>query len=126
MPTPLDMPPERLPIPEPRSVEDLRLVAHAVAAAMDRAVRLLRLSGASWTEVGTRLGVSRQAATKKYGHLDAAPVALVRGPDGRAFFRCTLTGHEFRDARRLALYAVGDLDRARTLDHARPVPAIAP
>ncbi len=44
-------------------------VSQARAAARD-AVRALRLAGASWSEVGAALGMSRQAAWEQFRDLD--------------------------------------------------------
>jgi predicted ATP-dependent protease len=38
-------------------------------AALTDAVRAARQSGSSWTEIGTMLGVSKQAAQRKYAKL---------------------------------------------------------
>lgn len=40
---------------------------HDLAAAEAVAVRRARIHGFSWAEIGTMLGVSRQAMHKKYG-----------------------------------------------------------
>ena len=40
---------------------------HEVAAAEAVAVRRARIHGYSWAEIGTMLGVSKQAMHKKYG-----------------------------------------------------------
>lgn len=42
---------------------------HAVAA-LNKAVLNARAEGFSWTDVGIRVGVSRQAARQKYGPLE--------------------------------------------------------
>jgi hypothetical protein len=44
-------------------------------------VESLRLLGASWVVVGQALGISKQAAAKKYGHLDQAITALGLVPE---------------------------------------------
>jgi DNA-directed RNA polymerase specialized sigma24 family protein len=51
-------------------LEELMRVArakHDLAAAEAVAVRRARIHGFSWAEIGTMLGVSRQAMHKKYG-----------------------------------------------------------
>lgn len=48
-------------------LEDIKLRMHQ---ATERAVRQLRLGGATWDTVGKALGVSRQAASKRWGYLD--------------------------------------------------------
>ena len=45
-------------------------LAGAVEAAIQEAVIGLRQFGYSWTEIGERLGVSRQAARQRWGVLD--------------------------------------------------------
>ena len=40
---------------------------HELAAAEAAAVRRARIHGFSWAEIGTMLGVSKQAMHKKYG-----------------------------------------------------------
>ena len=51
-------------------LEELMRIArakHDLAAAESVAVRRARIHGFSWAEIGTMLGVSRQAMHKKYG-----------------------------------------------------------
>jgi DNA-directed RNA polymerase specialized sigma24 family protein len=51
-------------------LEELMRIAqarHELAAAEAVAVRLARIHGFSWAEIGTMLGVSKQAMHKKYG-----------------------------------------------------------
>ena len=42
-------------------------LAEEIDAAMAEAVRGLRAHGYSWTEIGSRLGISRQAAQQRWG-----------------------------------------------------------
>jgi DNA-directed RNA polymerase specialized sigma24 family protein len=55
---------------EPNPLEELMRIArarHELAAAEAVAVRRARNAGFSWAEIGTMLGVSKQAMHKKYG-----------------------------------------------------------
>jgi DNA-directed RNA polymerase specialized sigma24 family protein len=55
---------------EENPLEELMRIArakHDLAAAEAVAVRRARVHGFSWAEIGTMLGVSRQAMHKKYG-----------------------------------------------------------
>ena len=55
---------------EESPLEELMRIARAkqdLAAAEAVAVRRARIHGFSWAEIGTMLGVSRQAMHKKYG-----------------------------------------------------------
>lgn len=50
---------------------------------IDSHVESMRLLGASWQTIGQALGMSKQAAAKKYGHLDQAISSLgLQVPDG--------------------------------------------
>lgn len=49
---------------------ELATLAAAVDDALVTAVRGLRAAGYSWTEIAARLGISRQAAHQRWGHLD--------------------------------------------------------
>jgi len=48
-------------------LSDLVAQRAALDRAIARAVAAARKSGATWTDLAAELGVSRQAATKKYG-----------------------------------------------------------
>lgn len=43
---------------------------HALRAVVDAGVILAREQGRSWSEIGEALGVSKQAAQQRFGHLD--------------------------------------------------------
>ena len=57
-------------------------LADEIDAAIDEAVKGLRARGYSWAGIGSRLGISRQAAQQRWGQdrlepqVDAAPTAL--------------------------------------------------
>lgn len=55
--------------PEPllAVLAELHAIREAVARLEYQTVNLVRLSGASWETVGDALGMSRQAAARKYG-----------------------------------------------------------
>jgi len=114
VPSPLDMPQLQPAPPLPRSPEDLRTIGVAVAEAMTVAVRALRLAGTPWSEVARRLGVGKSAAHERYRHVDEWPVALSMR-DGRATFRCAVTGVEFRSEGDLEALAGQTLPRV--IDH---------
>jgi hypothetical protein len=42
---------------------------------LDESVRLARLDGASWGDIGAVLGISRQAAFQRFGSSPSEPVA---------------------------------------------------
>lgn len=48
-------------------LEELTVIRAAVARLEYQVVALVRASGATWEQVGESLGLSRQAATRKYG-----------------------------------------------------------
>ena len=48
-------------------VEALALLVGEIDAAMAEAVQGLRARGYSWAEIGSRLGISRQAAQQRWG-----------------------------------------------------------
>jgi len=49
------------------ALEDMRDLAAEVETAMSQAVTGLRERGYSWAEIGTRLGITRQAAQQRWG-----------------------------------------------------------
>jgi hypothetical protein len=59
-------------ITAPGWLDDLAVVEHAAAAVMqagwvlDSAVRQARSGGATWQQIGDRLGISRQAAQQRW------------------------------------------------------------
>ncbi len=63
------------------SVEDVAAivrVGQALHVALERAVLHVRLEGGSWTDVGRALGVSRQAARKRWRYVDDQAVVEIR------------------------------------------------
>jgi hypothetical protein len=54
-------------------LDALRTLTDATLAAARTAVQAARASGASWGDVGQRLGVSKQAVAKRYGDHPARP-----------------------------------------------------
>jgi hypothetical protein len=48
-------------------LEELAAIRRAVAALEYKTVNLVRVSGATWEQIGEALGMSRQAAARKYG-----------------------------------------------------------
>jgi hypothetical protein len=73
------------------AVAELQRAGEVLHRALTMTVRAMRLDGATWTQVAQHLGVSRQAAEKRWAWVDDKPVALVRS-GGRAEVRCTVTG----------------------------------
>ncbi|MEV4445577.1 MULTISPECIES: ClpX C4-type zinc finger protein [Streptomyces] len=75
------------------------LTGHADEA-VDQVVRQVRAAGHSWTVIGERLGVSRQAARQRYvdrvDRIQEAPTAggLIRGRDLRSGLSAALTAAE--------------------------------
>jgi hypothetical protein len=49
------------------ALEDMRDLAAEIDTAMGQAVTGLRAKGYSWAEIGTRLGITRQAAQQRWG-----------------------------------------------------------
>ena len=56
---------------ELRSIADLAMKRHDVDEELVVAVREARQAGRSWSEIGVMLGVSKQAAQRKYGPISA-------------------------------------------------------
>jgi hypothetical protein len=50
------------------AIADLAAIASEADNAMRRAVTGLRKAGYSWTDIGTRLGVTKQAAQQRWGN----------------------------------------------------------
>jgi hypothetical protein len=93
--------PDSLPVPSGPLAELARLgnLTHqAIAQQLLIEVAANRAAGATWTAIGRSLGISRQAATKRYGHLDAlnhdTDVSVGRDDSG-AFFHLHATGAVF-------------------------------
>lgn len=61
------MPPEIDPKYYLAVLAELAQIRRAIAALEYKTVDLVRASGASWVTVGEALGISRQAARRKYG-----------------------------------------------------------
>lgn len=53
-----------------RALTDVRLVRYLLDMAEMNAVRVARRAGASWTDVATMLGVSRQSAWERWREID--------------------------------------------------------
>jgi hypothetical protein len=51
------------------ALEDMADLAAEINTTMGDAVTGLRERGYSWAEIGTRLGITRQAAQQRWGHL---------------------------------------------------------
>jgi hypothetical protein len=51
------------------ALADMNDLADQIDAAMGQAVTGLRTKGYSWADIGTRLGITRQAAQQRWGHL---------------------------------------------------------
>lgn len=88
-PSPADMPSPR-PEPPMSAAEFDRIQRRGARLhyELERAVRRMLLRGCNFADVGRALGVSRQAARKRWGYLvdQEVAVAIVRGSDGKAFF----------------------------------------
>lgn len=55
------------------ALSDIRLVRGLLDEAEAGAVRAARLGGSTWSEIGTKLGTSRQAAWERWHDLDGSP-----------------------------------------------------
>jgi len=66
--------------------------------AVNRAVAVARANGATWADVGRRLGISRQAASQRFGWIEAGGVRLLR-QDGRAWLEYAALPDERIDPR---------------------------
>ncbi len=51
------------------ALADMTDLATEIDTAMSQAVTGLRARGYSWAEIGTRLGITRQATQQRWGHL---------------------------------------------------------
>jgi hypothetical protein len=58
-----------------KALQDVRLIRGLLDQAELNAVRTARKGGASWAEVGTMLGTSRQSAWERWRDLDGDPTA---------------------------------------------------
>ena len=69
--------------PSPATVrEQLHGAAVVLQQELERQVHAQRLAHASWSAIGRWLGVSRQAASKRWSYVDDfGPPVLVMGPD---------------------------------------------
>jgi hypothetical protein len=95
-----------------QAVEQLRDVVatarrlHRVSEeVIERAVVRARVCGASWSEVGRALGVTRQGAQQRYGHV-RWQVAIERTSTGTAFGVC-IDGQVVEDVTALVLEREG-------------------
>jgi DNA-binding Lrp family transcriptional regulator len=73
------------------ALEDVALLRHLLDQAELAAVRAARASGRSWTEIATRLGVTRQSAWERWRDLDEDAEPSTPG---------TIIGRAARDLRR--------------------------
>jgi len=55
-----------------RTIAELAEQRESIDVALAAAVRAARKNGRSWSEIGAMLGVTKQAAQRKYGHPTAA------------------------------------------------------
>jgi len=55
-----------------RSIAELAMRRHQADEELTVAVREARRAGRTWSEIGAMLGVSKQAAQRKYGPISAA------------------------------------------------------
>ena len=53
--------------PWPDALNALRIIEWAITDRIERLVTKAREDGASWTEIGTALGMTRQAAQQRFG-----------------------------------------------------------
>lgn len=79
-------------VPAPRSPAEGERRRRLLAEDLVVAVRQMRLGGASWADVGRRLGCSRQGARQRFGWMDDVPVEVRRLGARWAEFRCPQTG----------------------------------
>lgn len=103
--------PDSLPAPAGPLAELARLgnaTHQAIAYRLELEVAANRAAGASWSAIGRQLGMSKQAAHKRYGHLDAlnrdTDVSLCRDESG-AFFHLHASG---------AVFGSDQLDQVKT------------
>lgn len=51
-------------------ISTLETKVHALDGDVEATVRAARMAGATWTQIGTALGVKKQSAWERYRHLD--------------------------------------------------------
>lgn len=69
------------------------VVAEMRHLALMRRVRAMRLEQHTWEQVAEAIGVTKQAAQKRWGYLDREQVAIFRDPvSGIGGFRCPASG----------------------------------
>jgi hypothetical protein len=91
-----------------RSLAELLAVEQRLAEEVTRAVRRLRLCGATWFEIAGLVGVPKTTVYDKFKHVDRAPIEVrAEGPSGQrqGWFECPLTGLTWRTLEDLALPA---------------------
>lgn len=57
----------RMALADPEDLAELIMLRSAVDEAIDNAARGLHDGGASWTQIGAAVGISRQAAQQRWG-----------------------------------------------------------
>lgn len=58
---------KEIPIEDLRAITSLADTIHQAEAALAQAIERARRDGRSWSQIGTSLGVSKQAAQQRYG-----------------------------------------------------------
>jgi hypothetical protein len=114
------------------ALDDLALLRHQLDQAELDAVRAARTSGKSWTEIATRLGVTRQSAWERWRDLDdepehGTPASIIGRAAGELRRRSRVV---VPNVVGMSWEAAGDVLRACSLmpivrDADRPAPAVS-